>query len=160
MYGGKPQMSNKNLKPVLYVAGITAVLLMAVIFFTVLLIFLLPEPRSSEAITGGISSGNVTGGILGFRELFQLINFLLTSVNILLLAYLLYNYVSVYLQVKSNFSLGLIVLASALLAHSISANPVIAMLFGFRGTGLGPFTIIPSFFTLIAAIVLVHLSKQ
>lgn len=77
-----------------------------------------------------------------------------------LLVYVLYNYVSIYREIKSDFSLGLIVVVVALLAYSITANPFFVVLFGFRGSGLGPFTLIPDLFNLFAAVTLTYLSSK
>lgn len=106
------------------------------------------------------------GTRMGLRMNFQvfagllLLNVFITTINSILLAFLLYTYVSVYRQVKSTFSLGLIVTAGALFAHSLTSNPLLQVFFGFRGSGLGPFTIIPSLFTLVAAGVLIYLSRK
>jgi len=145
-------MTKDNPRAVFYVTGIVAILVLAIVFSTLFVDTLTPTVKFKHG--RGIIEA------LEFRENFQFMNLLLTTMNGILLIYLLYNYVSIYLRLHSNFSLGLIIIASALLAHSISANPLIAQLFGFRGSGLGPFTIIPSFFTLIAALVLIYLSRQ
>ena len=81
-------------------------------------------------------------------------------VTTFLLAYVLYNYVSVYREIKSDFSLGLIVVVVALLAYSVTSNPFFVLLFGFRGSGLGPFTLIPAIFNLFAAVALTYLSSK
>ena len=98
--------------------------------------------------------------LIEFLETIQWVNLFLTTLNGIILTYLLYTYVKIYQEIRSQFSLGLIALASALLAHTISANPIVAILFGFHSTGLGPFAVIPSIFTLFAALVLLHLSRQ
>lgn len=95
-----------------------------------------------------------------FNEQLILSKILVSSASIALLVYLLNNYLTVYNKIKSEFSLGLIVTAVALLAYAISSNPVLHVFFGFRGSGLGPFTIIPDLFTLAAAIALLYLSRK
>ncbi len=98
--------------------------------------------------------------MIGFFEQFILFKAILSTVNSVLLIYLIYNYVSFYNEIKSQFSLGLIVMSLALFAFSISDNPLFPFLFGLRGAGMGAFTIIPSIFTLIAVIVLIYLSRK
>lgn len=98
--------------------------------------------------------------VVEFIETFVFLKFILTAINAVLLTYLLYNYLTIYEEIRSHFSMGLIVTAVALLAHAILSNPVISQLFGFRGNSMGVFDVIPSFFTLIAALVLIHLSRQ
>ncbi len=46
-------------------------------------------------------------------------------VNILLLAWLIAQYVQMYLRVRSEFTLGLIILAYVLMAHALMTNSVI-----------------------------------
>lgn len=99
-------------------------------------------------------------GMRGFFEDFILIKTFISSVNVVLLVYLIYNYVSLYNEVKSQFSLGLIVMSLALFAFSISDNPLFTLAFGLRGAGMGALTIIPSIFTLIAVLVLIYLSRK
>lgn len=142
----------KSSKPALYVLGIFVLLLLSIMLLSVLMQLLSP----SVGFGGRLNFEKA----IEFRESFEFWNAVITSLNVVLLVYLLYNYVSIYTHLKSQFSLGLIVIASALLAHSISASPFISHLFGFRGSGLGPFTIIPSLFTLVASIVLIYLSRQ
>ena len=100
-------------------------------------------------------------GMRGFFEDFILIKTLLSTVNVILLVYLIHNYVSLYNEVKSQFSLGLIIMSLALFAFSVTDNPLFHLFFGLRGPGgLGAFTIIPSIFTLIAVLVLIYLSRK
>lgn len=96
-----------------------------------------------------------------FFEQFIAFKIIISSVNSVLLIYLIYNYVFLYNEIKSQFSLGLIVMALALFAFSISDNPLFHLAFGLSGPGgLGAFTIIPSLFTLVAVIVLIKLSRE
>jgi hypothetical protein len=140
-------MKKNDSKTIVYLIGLVSTLVLAVILFSVLLNFMLPDVRPlirpNQPMHGEFDFAIIKEA-LEFREISQFLNMILTTVNALLLIYLLYNYLSIYLQVKSKFSLGLIVIASALFAHSISANPVISQLFGFRGS----------------ALVLVYLSRQ
>jgi len=72
----------------------------------------------------------------------------------------LYTYVSLYMQTKSKFSLGLIVVAIALLVQTLTANPWILNLFGFRLAGAGLFSLVSSIATLIAVSILLYLSRN
>lgn len=148
--------------PGLAVAGIFVFVLFAVVTLTVFVQTALPERnfQPSVVVIPGEPMRMDFRSALEFRETLELVKLLLTTLNIVLLAYLLANYTQIYLASRSNFSMGLLVMVSALLAHAISQSPVVSQLFGFRGSGLGPFAIVPSIFTLIAALVLVYLSKQ
>lgn len=153
---GKPKVKNstalKSSKPALYVLGIFVLLVLSIVVLSIFMESQVPAPTFGKRFDFERS--------IEFREAFEFWSAIITTINVVLLVYLLYNYVSIYTHLKSQFSLGLIVIASALLAHSISASPFISNLFGFRGSGLGPFTIIPSLFTLVASLVLIHLSRQ
>jgi hypothetical protein len=100
----------------------------------------------------------------GFRGQLLIQNFLIptmiiTSISTMLLIYLINNYVAVYLKTKSEFSIGLLIFSIALLVQALTTNPLIKLLFEFKGP-MGFFDLIPSVFTLIAVIVLVYLSKK
>ncbi len=79
--------------------------------------------------------------------------------NILLLGYLLAKYMEVYFETKTEFTLGLILLIVAMLAHSITSNPLFYFNLGF-GAMTGPFAFIPVIFTTVASLTLVYLVKQ
>ena len=155
-------MKNNETKAIAYVAGIIIILLLGIAAFGIIVDLITPSFRPGQTLDRNMFIGPLDDSSKGnpFREDFGLIGTVLSSINIILLSYLLFNYLSVYFQVKSNFTLGLAITGSALLAHSIASNPLIHNFFGFRGFGLGPFTIIPSLFTLITVGVLIYLSRQ
>ena len=100
----------------------------------------------------------------GIRGQILLQNFLIptmliTSISTLLLIYLITNYVSVFLKTKSEFSIGLLLFSIALLVQALTTNPLVKLLFEFKGP-MGLFDLIPSIFTLIAVIALVYLSLK
>jgi hypothetical protein len=84
----------------------------------------------------------------------------LAITNSILLTILLINYVRIYKTTRSQFSLGLIIFSVALLLYSLTSNPLIHTLAGFRLSGLGPFTLLPDLFTCIASAILLYLSQQ
>lgn len=142
----------KKQNPLLYVAGILVVIILALVAFSSFINALIPFTPMGMRL--------VPLAVFRLLETVQFLALIISTINAILLTYLLYTYVSVYQEIRSQFSLGLIALASALLAHTISSNPIVAYIFGFHGSGLGPFEVIPSIFTLAAAIVLIHLSRQ
>lgn len=87
------------------------------------------------------------------------IEMILSTLSIVLLIYLLSNYLEIYSKVKTSFTLGLIILASALLAHSITSNPFFYMHFGYMPM-TGPFMFVPSIFTFVAVLALTYLTRQ
>lgn len=135
-----------------YVLSIFFVLILSFLALNAIISFFVPELHLSRGVS--------LQDILEFRETMEWFKLLITTINMALLVYLLYNYVQIYQQMRSQFSVGLVIIASALLAHTISSSPLLAHIFGFREVGLGPFSIVPSFFTLIASVVLIHISQQ
>jgi hypothetical protein len=86
---------------------------------------------------------------------------IISSINTILLLYLLIQYIGIYRSTKSNFTLGLILFSFSLLLFSISSNPGITWLTGFqRGNVLQSMNFIPDIFTTIASILLIYLSRQ
>lgn len=84
----------------------------------------------------------------------------LSLLNTILLTVLLVTYMEIYRKTKSEFSIGLIIFTITLLLYAVTSNPLIHGIAGFRGSGLGPFTILPDFFTCIASSILLYLSLQ
>lgn len=87
------------------------------------------------------------------------IEMIISSVNAVLLIYLLSNYLEVYSTAKTNFTIGLIILATGLLAHSITANPLFYMHLGYMPMN-GPFMFVPSIFTFVAVLALTYMNRQ
>ncbi len=83
-----------------------------------------------------------------------------TLINIVIALILIAGYVKIYREVKSDFTVGLIVVMFALLLYAITSNPFIQYLFSYRGFGLGPFILLPDIFTTIALSVLLYLSLK
>jgi hypothetical protein len=84
----------------------------------------------------------------------------ITCVNIALSVILLAIYVSLYRQIKTEFTIGLIVVTFSLLVYAVTSNPLIHMLFGFRWFGMGPFIMIPDIFATLALAVLLYISLK
>ena len=85
---------------------------------------------------------------------------ILSSVNSTLLIIVLVIYTGIYRKTGSDFSMGLVLFSLALFLYSITSNPLIHTLAGFRLSGLGPFTMLPDLFTCIASAILLYLSRQ
>jgi hypothetical protein len=98
-----------------------------------------------------------------WRDIFLhllLIKTILSSLNSILLTLLLVTYIGIYRKTRSEFSIGLVVFSIALLLYSLTSNPLIHGIAGFRVSGLGPFTMLPDLFTCIASAILLYLSRQ
>ena len=85
---------------------------------------------------------------------------ILASVNTVLLISVLIIYLEIFRNTGSEFSLGLMIFSVALLVYSLTSNPIVHLIAGFRLTGLGPFTMLPDLFSCIASAILLYLSQQ
>ncbi|MEM1507603.1 MAG: hypothetical protein QXN40_03180 [Candidatus Bathyarchaeia archaeon] len=93
-------------------------------------------------------------------EVFYTAKSIISTVNVTLVLILLLIYVDVYRKTKAQFSAGLIIFSLVLLFYTLSSNPFMHMLFGFRAFGLGPFAMLPDALTFAALIILLYLSLK
>ncbi len=100
------------------------------------------------------------GGFAGDFEYFYFAITIISTINIALLVILLLNYVNVYYETHSTFTIGLIIMATAFLIRDVSSSPFVVGLFSFRPFGLGPFVFLPSIFETAALSVLLYLSVR
>ena len=143
----------KDLKIILAVAA-AAVIIMA---FT---LWATPTPYSSHMWEprGG---GRLHNGMMrGDLEVYYTAKTAISTVNSVLLLGLLAIYVDIYRKTESEFTLGLIIFCVALLLYAVTSNPWVHQLLGYRGSGLGPFAMLPDTFTLVASVVLLYLSQK
>jgi len=91
-------------------------------------------------------------------ELFYTIKTVVSTVNIMLATFLLVTHIQIYYKTKSEFTVRLIIFSLLLLLYTLTSNPVIYWIFGFRAFGLGPFAMLPDLFTCIALSILLYLS--
>ncbi|MFC1803656.1 hypothetical protein ACFL0D_06805 [Thermoproteota archaeon] len=106
-------------------------------------------------------SGRGMGGFRqgGDHEIYYSIEAVLSSVNAFLLVAVTLIYLRVYNDTGLDFSLGLVVFSVALLLYALFSNPLLVSAVGFRGSGLGPFAMLPDLFTCIASFTLLYLSR-
>lgn len=83
-----------------------------------------------------------------------------TLINIVISLILIAMYVRIYREVKSDFTIGLIVVMFALLFYAITSNPFVQYIFTYRSFGQGPFILLPDIFATIALSVLLYLSLK
>jgi len=98
-------------------------------------------------------------GMQGQSETFLVIKSIITTINMALCLVLIGSYLSLYSQVRSKFTLGLVFTMFSLLVYAASSNPVIHALSGYCLAGLGPFTILPDIFAAAALGILLYLSE-
>jgi hypothetical protein len=140
--------------------GILLALLLAL---AVLLAVVLSSYRTSQFGShepGSPFSPRGQGTFPGDLELYYTFRTVLSTINIVLTALLIFNYVGIYRKTRSDFTLGLLLFAGCLLVKDITLNPVIIGLGGFGLYGLGPFAFIPDLFETTALLVLFYLSVK
>lgn len=87
------------------------------------------------------------------------IKLFVTTLNVVVLLALLWNYITVYRDMPNRFTLSLLLFTVALLLYAVSSNPLLPLVLGFRhGTALGPFVFLPDVFASIAVVVLLYQS--
>ncbi len=95
----------------------------------------------------------------GDYEVYYTVKAVLASVNAFLLIVLSSIYWKVYRDTGLEFSLGLVIFSVALLLYSLVSNPLLVSVAGYRGSGLGPFAMLPDLFTCIASFTLLYISQ-
>ena len=93
-------------------------------------------------------------------ELYYLARTVFSTINIVLTAILIVNYVSIYLKTKSEFTVGLSLFAAFLLIKDVTWSPFVIGFAGFDTFGLGPFAFLPDLFEMIALLILFYLSVK
>ncbi|WP_231183409.1 hypothetical protein [Haladaptatus sp. DYF46] len=93
-------------------------------------------------------------------ELLQVKVFFSTFTSVLLLV-LLTTYARIYRNLPNRFTMSLLLFTVSLTLYALTANPLIALLFGFNPPGgLGPFTFLPDMFASVSVIILLYQSYK
>jgi len=93
-------------------------------------------------------------------ELFYIARTVFSTVNIALLIALITTYTGIYIKTRSQFTIGLLIFATAFLIKDIASSPFVIRVFGFGMSGLGPFAFLPDLFELAALSVLLYLTVK
>ena len=83
-----------------------------------------------------------------------------TTLTSILLIGLIAVHVRIYRQTGTRFSLGLVIFSTALILYTLASNPILHRFVGFKRIGLGPLLMLPDLFMVIAAAILLYLSRQ
>jgi len=113
------------------------------------------RPVPYNRITTGVNFTYV-----GDIELYYKIQTILSSINATLLVFLLGTYVDMYMKLKSEFTIGLMLFSLTLLMYALTSNPLLQWIFGYQAFGLGPFAMLPEMFTTLALSVLLYLTLK
>jgi ABC-type Fe3+ transport system permease subunit len=120
--------------------------------FVVLLLFVF-MPSCALAVQSGQGPGQGMR-MRGDFDWYYTVKAVLSTVNLALLVVLLAICVGVYLDTRSEFALGLLIFAVAMMMYAVTSNPWMQSAFGFRAYGLGPFAFFPDLFALTALVIL------
>lgn len=85
---------------------------------------------------------------------------IITTINMAFAVILIAGYIKLYSEVKSKFTLGLLLAMFSLFIYAATSNPLVHALSGFCLSGLGPFAMIPDLFAAVALGILVYLSDM
>jgi len=91
-------------------------------------------------------------------DIFLKVKTMVSLVNIVFIFALMAIYRGIYQQVKSQFTMGLIIVMLVLLLYALTSNPLVQILFGYQAQGLGPFAMVPDVFTTFALGLLLYIS--
>ena len=69
-------------------------------------------------------------------------------------------HIRVYRETGTRFSLGLVIFSFALILQTLTSNPMLHRLIGFKRIGLGSLLMLPALFRVIDAAILLYLSRQ
>lgn len=99
-------------------------------------------------------------GMQGQSGLYLRLKSIFTTVNMAFAIILMAGYIRLYLDVRSKFTLGLLLAMFSLFIYAATSNPLVHALSGFCLSGLGPFAMIPDVFAAVALGILVYLSDM
>ena len=98
---------------------------------------------------------------MGVMDTFLQVKVFLATFNLLVLLALTGTYLSLYRELPNQFTLSLLLFSAALMLYALASNPLLHLLFGFRGgVALGPFTFLPDAFAAVAVLVLLYQSNR
>jgi hypothetical protein len=146
----------------LAVAYTTALIVVAV---AVLIIssFILPSVqmmgmRENETHPEFVGMGGMNPQLVNLNG-YLTIRLLLSILNAVLVAYLLFVYVRSYLVLKSNFTLGIVAFLFSFFLYALSSIPLVHGLFSPFGIG-GVFSFVPMLFSAIGLLIFAKLSNE
>ena len=141
------EMNNKKrtvLLPIIVIAVVVAVIGL------VLASLILPPPHTAPPPIPELDRV--------LMDFFLKVKTMVSLVNIVFIISLMGIYRGIYSQVKSQFTMGLIIVMLVLLMYALSSNPLIHVLFGYQAQGLGPFAMMPDIFATFALGLLLYIS--
>jgi len=84
----------------------------------------------------------------------------LASAVLALSLYLIYTYLKDYIELKSKFTLGILLAVFSFMLFAITSNPVLHRFLGLDRGGMGPFSLMPLLFAAISLAILAWISSK
>lgn len=89
----------------------------------------------------------------------------ITTVNTVISMLLIFTYIRLYKDIRSNFTLALLLVVFAMLIYSLTSNPLFQIACGYPicscgMASLGPFMVIPDIFAMLALGSLLYISTE
>ena len=97
--------------------------------------------------------------LMALQESYLYIMSSLSSVMFLISAYLVFIYLKDYLELRSRFTLGILLAVVSFMLFAISSNPLLHVFLGIFGK-MGLFSIIPMVFATISLVILAWVSSK
>jgi hypothetical protein len=139
---------------------IILILLIALLGLSALLATIVNSYQTSQGAGFPFGGPRVYRASPGDFDFYYTARTILSTVNIVLTVILIFNYASIFLKTKSEFTIGLILFATFFLIKDIAWSPFVIGLAGFGIFGLGPFAFLPDLFEMAALLVLFYLSVK
>ena len=143
------EMNNKKLSMILKVVVVTIVV---AVIGLVLTSFVLRPPETAPP--------PIPQPDRVLMDIFLKVKTMVSLVNVVFIITLMSIYSGIYRQVKSQFTMGLIIVMLVLLLYALTSNPLVQILFGYQAQGIGPFAMIPDVFATFALGLLLYISME
>lgn len=99
-------------------------------------------------------------GMSGVFEQVSVLKIAITTINAVICVILLVQYASIYKKIKSDFTIALMIMTFALMLYAITSNPLLQIMFGYMGAGMGPFLTLPDIFATLALGAMLYISIE
>ena len=156
----KPAAKNIGLKAALYTLGliVAAIAIIAISSAIVPRVGGFMHDRPAPVISGEQQEFPFIGMAIELED-YALLRLGLSLLNVALVMYLLYVYVSDYLTLKSGFTLGIIAVLFSFLMYALSTLQPLSRLFGGFG-GPSIFSFVPMLFSAIGLLIFAKLGNE
>jgi|SRR5271157_991498 len=159
----KKTEKNKDAKTEGLAIAYTTILIVAAFAVLIISSFILPSVRfigmgENESRPEFVEMGGMNPELVNLNG-YVTVRLILSVLNTVLVAYLLFVYVRSYLILRSNFTLGIVAFLFSFFLYALSSIPLVHGLFGPFGIG-GVFSFVPMLFSAIGLLIFAKLSNE